>query len=230
MKIQTRNNILWALFAFSATIISLYPLTFLSSESRNSGLLTQKSQELRSSLAYMTSFYIHISFGGIALLTGWSQFLKSWRNKHRTFHRRLGYVYVTSVLISSIAGFIIAFFSTGGTISEFGFGSLAVVWFTTNLLAFMAIKKRKIKEHEKWMMRNYSLTFGAVKLRVYLPILFGLGADVYLALQIVSWISWVPNLVAMEIYIQTYDVRGSSLMAKFKQELEVVSDRESIGS
>jgi len=62
-------------------------------------------------------------------------------------------------------------------------------------------------EHEKWMMRNYSLTFRAMNLRIYLPILFGLGADVYLALKIVSWIPWVPNLVAMEIYIQTQDVR-----------------------
>jgi len=78
-----------------------------------------------------------------------------------------------------------------------------VAWFTTNLFALIKIKKGKIKEHEKWMMRNYMLTFSAVYLRIYLPIILGCGASIEQALMIVSWLCWVPTMVGMEVYIQS---------------------------
>jgi len=107
-----------------------------------------------------------------------------------------------AVFISSIAGFIISSYSTGGMSGTLGFGIGAVFWFASNILAFVKIKKGKVREHEKWMMRNYMGTFAAVTLRIQLPIILACGADIVQALAIVAWISWIPNLIGIEVYIQ----------------------------
>ena len=214
---QTKEKLLWILFGFSAIGVGLYPISYLFLNSRKHGLLSSKSRELVANAAYVTAFYIHIVLGGITLLTGWSQFIKSWRNKHPTFHRVLGYVYVIAVFVSSISGFIIALFSSGGTVAAIGFGILAVLWFTSNLIALLKIKRGIIKEHQKWMIRNYALTFSAVTLRIYLPILLASGHDIALALQIVSWLCWIPNVMVIEIYIQSrYDGVSDLLLTKAK--------------
>ena len=52
------------------------------------------------------------------------------------------------------------------------------------------------------MLRSYALLFSAVTLRLWLPLLsaaFGSFEPAYLA---VSWVSWVPNLLVVEWYIQ----------------------------
>ena len=211
---EVKQQLLWSLFALSCIGIGLYPLSFAFSAVRQNGLLATKSQELLMDNTYMIAFYTHISFGGLALLVGWSQFLKSWRNKYLTFHRYLGSFYVTAVFTSSIAGFIISFYSTGGAIGGFGFGTLAVLWFATNLIALANIKMGKVKEHEKWMIRNYGLTFSAVTLRIYLPLILMSGSDIAQALQIVSFLCWMPNIVVTETYIQSQYGKGSSPMLK----------------
>ena len=198
---QTKEKLLWTLFGVVAIGVGLYPLTYTFLNSKTTGLLASKKKKLVADIAYMTAFYIHITFGGMALLTGWSQFIKSWRNKHLKFHRSLGYVYVISVFISSISGFIIALFSSGKIVAIIGFAALAVLWFTSNLLALIKIKKGMIREHQMWMIRNYALTFSAVTLRIYLPIVLAGGGSIVLALQIASWLCWVPNLLSAEIYI-----------------------------
>ena len=53
------------------------------------------------------------------------------------------------------------------------------------------------------MLRSYALTFAALTLRMWLPVLIaGLGMSFESAYQIVSWLAWVPNLVVMEGYIR----------------------------
>jgi hypothetical protein len=188
---QTQQKVLWIIFALAAILVGLYPIAYSNFYVRNYGLLASKPPELLENGGYMTAFYMHIGFGGMALLTGWSQFMKSWRHKYPTFHRRLGYVYISSVFVSSIAGFIIALSATGGTVSTVGFVLLAVSWFTSILAAFINI--------------NYSLTFAAVTLRIYLPILmFAIGDSIEVTLQILAWLAWVPNILVMEIYVQFY--------------------------
>jgi len=202
---KSKNKCLWVLFAFLAICIGLYPLAYFSSAYKRYSLLASKSQELLANATYMTIFYIHISLGGVALLAGWSQFSKPWRNKYPAFHRYVGYIYIISVFVSSIAGFIIAFFATGGAIAGVGFGTLAVLWFASILFAFVNIKRGNIKEHEKWMIRNYALAFAAVTLRVYLPFAVLGTRDMGQALQIVSWLCWIPNAIVMETYIRRQD-------------------------
>ena len=91
-----------------AIFIGLYPLRFIGLDYDDS-LLGNKPKDLLDSSAYLITFYTHIFLGGLALLSGFSQFYKKLRTKRPTLHRTLGKVYVISAILSGIAGLCIAF-------------------------------------------------------------------------------------------------------------------------
>jgi len=193
---------LWIVFGIFAVSIGFYPLVYYIRDMRGTGLFSSKTSELLANQVWHTAFYMHITLGGIAMLTGWTQFSKNIRNRNLGFHRNLGKVYVFSVMLSSLAGFYIAMFASGGITCVLGFGGLAVSWFFTVIKAYTSILKKQFKEHENWMIRNYALTFAAVTLRIYLPLSTGLlHIDFVAAYRVISWICWVPNLIVAQIII-----------------------------
>jgi len=193
----------WIPFAFFAIAIGLYPLTYYLVDMHNKGLFSNKPKELLNNTVWHAAFYIHITFGGIAMLTGWTQFSRRLRTRYLNAHRLVGKIYVVAVLSSSCAGLFIAFFATGGIISVMGFGTLALLWLFTIIKAYTSIRRLDIAEHQKWMIRNYALTFAAVTLRVYLPLLIGFvfRGNFIPAYHLVSWLCWVPNIIVAEIII-----------------------------
>jgi len=71
------NKIGWVLFVFFAIAIGLYPYVYMLSDVlAENGLLAQKSAVIKDSIVWAFQFKVHIYLGGIALLTGWSQFIK----------------------------------------------------------------------------------------------------------------------------------------------------------
>jgi len=211
-----RKTLAWILFALLAISVGAYPLVYYLVDMHGKGLWVSKTAELLESTAWHTAFYIHITFGGIALLTGWTQFSQKLRDRYLNTHRTIGKIYVGSVFLSSIAGFYIALFASGGITSELGFGGLAIAWFFTVLMAYTRILKRDIKQHENWMIRNYALTFAAVTLRIYLPLSTQLMHwDFITSYRVISWLCWVPNLIVAEMIINkrsrtlAYSVRAS---------------------
>jgi uncharacterized membrane protein len=191
----------WIPFVFLAFAVGLYPLTYYLVDMHNKGLLQSKPRELISNTLWHTAFYIHITFGGIALLTGWSQFSKRLRNKYLKAHRMIGKIYVIAVILSSSAGLFISFFASGGIICVLGFGALALFWLFSVIKAYTSIRRLDIAEHQKWMIRNYAVTFAAVTLRIVLPFEQAvLHMHFIPAYRIVSWAAWVPNLIIAELF------------------------------
>jgi len=202
----------WIIFVGLAVIIGLYPLLYFSAGFRAHGFLAGKPEALEQNWYYMATFYTHISFGSIAMLTGWSQFSAQLRSRYVSRHRALGKVYVTSVMLSSISGFAIAMFATGGLISVLGFGALALSWFFSNLKAYTAVLNRNFEAHENWMICNYALTFAAVTLRIWLPFSQAvLHMDFVSAYQIVAWLCWIPNLIVAALIVNRKRVRLATL-------------------
>jgi len=201
---KTGNKIAWFLFAFLAIVISLYPFLYgyLAYVGVEEGIRARKTAELLANVFWNTGFYLHISFGGLALLVGWIQFSKKFRNANLKRHRLLGKIYVFAVLISSIAGLYIAFYATGGTDAQIGFGSLAIVWFFTTYKAYGAAKNRDIKKHEVFMIYSYAACFAAVTLRIWLPMLVATFGDFIIAYRIVAWLCWVPNMVFAYFWVK----------------------------
>jgi uncharacterized membrane protein len=114
----------------------------------------------------------------------------------------VGKVYVIAVALSSIAALYIAFFATGGLICVLGFGSLAIIWLISDVKAYTTVRQGHVSLHQKWMICNYALTFAAVTLRIWLPLLSGfVFHDFIPAYRIVSWLCWVPNLVVALIIV-----------------------------
>ena len=146
--------------------------------------------------------YPHAFFGSIALAAGAFQFHRGILTRHRARHRLLGKVYLVASLTSGAAGLFMSPFSDGGVVTHFGFGLLAVATLTTTSLAYAAIRARQIGRHRGWMIRSYSLIFGAVMLRIELPILTVLFGDFTPAYRVVSWLAWVPNLLVAEAMIR----------------------------
>ncbi|WP_306642108.1 DUF2306 domain-containing protein [Sanyastnella coralliicola] len=177
-----------------AVLIGLYPLMYFIIDV-DFGLLSTKSVDLLENHAWQRAFYLHIAFGGISLLTGWFQFVSKWRNQWPKLHRRLGYLYVSSVIISGISGFFVSWNATGGLIASFGFGSLSILWLLFTSLALWLAIKRQFELHRKAMIFSYAATFAAVTLRLWLPILVPVYGDFIPAYQVVSWLCWVPNLI-----------------------------------
>ncbi len=143
----------------------------------------------------------HVGVAPVALLVGALQFIKSIRANWPVFHRWLGRIYVVAVIIGGIGGLSLAFNAMGGPIAGLGFGLLAVCWLWFTLQGWRTARARRFAEHRQWMIRSFALTFGAVTLRLYLPVFFAAGYDYSAASVYLAWISWVPNLIIAQWWL-----------------------------
>lgn len=194
------KSILRAAFVFLAIVIGLYPVIYLLAR-EPTGILQTKSTALLQSLLYYLGFYTHILGGGVAMLTGWSQFSKKLRNRNLKLHRQLGKIYIISVVLSALAAIGIGFFATGGPIAATGFISLGLIWFYTTLEAYRHIRRKDTTRHRVFMIYSYAACFAAVTLRLYMPFLIMLFGEFEPAYRLVAWLCWVPNLAIAHFFI-----------------------------
>jgi uncharacterized membrane protein YozB (DUF420 family) len=126
-------------------------------------------------------------------------------------HPVSGRIYLAAVLVSSLAGMVLAVTSTlYGFAWGVGVFSLAVAWLATTGMALVCIKRRNIKAHRQWMIRSYIVTFAFVLFRLttdYIPsqALWGVSlADMSIAM---IWAVWVLPLLAYDVYLQVVEFR-----------------------
>ena len=86
-------------------------------------------------------------------------------------------------------------------------------------MAYLRVRQGDLEAHREWMIRNYALTFAAVTLRLWLPFLMLIGFAFTTAYITVAWLCWVPNLIAVELYISS---------AKAKRKRILVADEYAI--
>ncbi|MEO1260611.1 MAG: DUF2306 domain-containing protein [Bacteroidota bacterium] len=166
--------------------------------------LNLKPDEVFTDPFFRVSFYGHVIFGPLALMSGPFQFLPKFRTRNIKAHRFIGKIYIIACLIAGIAGLSAAQFTPGGSFTQLGFSLLAVSWLYTTSKAIFAVRKKEIALHQQWMIRSYALTLSAVTLRLYLLALQdGLGFTFIESYQIVGWLCWVPNMVVAEWWIRT---------------------------
>ncbi|SFR53519.1 Predicted membrane protein [Robiginitalea myxolifaciens] len=201
MANKTVNKVAWLAFGFLAVGVGLYPLMYLLVDGKM-GLLNSKTDQLLADTLWNIAFYGHISFGGLALLSGWTQFSKRLRRNYLKLHRRLGIFYLVTVLISGSCGVYLAFHATGGWISATGFFFLGVLWIFFTLMAYRAILQGNVVLHGQWMIYSYAACFAAVTLRIWLPLLTATIGDFIPAYRIVAWLCWVPNLIFARYWIR----------------------------
>lgn len=151
----------------------------------------------------------HVAGALLALTIGPFQFLPAMRRQRWIrLHRWLGRIYLGGVAVGGLFGFYMAWLAYGGPISRLGFASLSLLWLGTGIMAYRAIRARDIQAHRRWMLRNYALTFAAVTLRLWQPLLAVAGIDFPTAYRTVAWLCWTLNLAVIEWWIQSQFASG----------------------
>lgn len=77
------------------------------------------------------------------------------------------------------------------------FAAMAIAWIVTSAAAFVRARQRRFADHRAWMIRSYSLTFGAVTTRLIALPLLVVTQDPVVATTLTFW-SWVLNLLVAE--------------------------------
>jgi uncharacterized membrane protein len=150
-------------------------------------------------VAHPIGVYFHVFAAAVTLALGPFQFSDRLRASRIQLHRLIGRAYLgVGVLVGGLSGLYLAAFAFGGPVAKTGFAMLAVSWLYTGLRAYLAIRRRAIDEHRKWVLRNFSLAFAAVMLRIYIPVPVLASVDFAVAYPIIAWACWTPNILVAE--------------------------------
>ena len=143
------------------------------------------------------ALFAHIGLAPVVLALLPFQFWRGLRARRPALHRLSGRVYALFVVVSGIAGLVLASRTHAGPVAGWGFGILGVLWIAVTVQAVRHAMLGRIAEHKRWMIRSAALTLSAVTLRVYLPFL-AMGFGFETGYLIVSWLCWVPNVLIAE--------------------------------
>lgn len=145
----------------------------------------------------------HVVAGGTAILIGPFQIWMGLRRRALSVHRKLGYVYLGSIAVSSTAAFYLAATTLNGWMFGLGLGGLGLAWVVTTGLAYVAVLKNDYLQHQEWMIRSYVVTFGFVFFRMFVvgSSILEVG-EIRERLTVASWICWSLPLLLAEAMIQ----------------------------
>jgi len=152
----------------------------------------------------------HIMFACAALLSGFFQFNDRMRINSPKAHRILGRIYVCSVFISGGIGLAYVFYIENFS-KAMSFLALSLLWIFTCWKGFRAAVQRNVREHRKWMIRNFGVTLIAVSGRLVMPVLLlsyyvlnglslpgGREQMVEEALNVNIWVGIIVNFAIIE--------------------------------
>jgi len=191
---NTARRTAWGLAAFLSVAVALFSYRYVTF----SGLLAPNVMENVMARPWIA---VHAAGAATALLVGGFQFLPAVRRR-RPLHRWLGRTYAVGCLVGALAALILAPTATAGPVASAGFAILGVLWIWFTVQGWRTARDRRFDAHRRWMIRSFALTFGAVTLRLYLPVGPMLGFDFAQSYVVVSWLSWVPNLALAELYLR----------------------------
>jgi hypothetical protein len=154
---------------------------------------------------------LHIAVTAVAIIVAPWQFARRLRDRHPLVHRTMGRIYLVTGFIGIGTGTAIALGSSQGLVAGTGFLCLGLAWLTVTAIAYRMILARDLDAHRRWMLRSFALIFGAVTLRIYLPVSFALGLEFESSYPVIAWVNWVPNIVLMEWWIRREARRRTSL-------------------
>lgn len=205
---RRRRGAMWWLAVSSVAIAVVAPLPYLTST-----LDRLAADDNTIALNYVdrpgwvqAAFYLHIAFGGIAMLLSPIQLSSRIRRRRPVVHRAAGRVVFVVIVVAALAGATLAPFSEAGRVGFAGFGLLAVAWLASAVAAAVTIRRGDREAHRRWATRTFALTYSAVTLRLWLGVLIPLhlawGLDGDQAFErsylIVPFLAWVPNLIVAE--------------------------------
>ncbi len=143
-------------------------------------------------------------------ILGAFQFLPSFRRKYPKWHRIVGRLLVLAGIVSALSGlWMTHYYSFSDDLQGnllyivrilVGFAMTAYI-----LLGLSSILKKRIAQHQAWMIRAYALGQGAgTQVLITIPWLLTAGDPMGLTRDILMTLAWVINIFIGEWAIKTY--------------------------
>lgn len=192
---------------FTLIVFALIPIAaqvalLLISPDFSQGYLINKEKVFHGCFKY--GLYLHIISSPFCLFLSTMLILYPVHLKRLKLHRNLGKIYIFLVIsLAAPGGLILSFFAMGGIWSKFGFGVLSILWFYFTINGWFKIKKGDVSGHQNNMTKSFLLAFSAITLRAYLLALKNLSSDWLGYYTVISWLSWIPQLLIYEIFLLT---------------------------
>ena len=182
-----------------AVLVGLYSLRYVGVLD---GIWLSVDRDIRGLIvAHPVEALTHMLVAPVALLLGPFQLMSGLRQRHLAVHRWTGRLYALACIVAGTGGLATAFHASGGPVAGLGFGLLAVLWVATTLAAWMAAASTNIPLHRLLMRFSYAMTFGAVMLRLQIPLGLMVGYRSYATMSVwLAYTAWIPNVVAVALY------------------------------
>lgn len=142
---------------------------------------------------------IHVIAGSVALFAGPIQFISVIRDRYLRVHRTIGYFYFGGVVVGSLTGYYLGFYSVVGPLLGYPLIALSTAWLLSTVISVAYILRYRVEEHRLWMTRSYILTYSFVLFRVLfeLPVLTEYPPAVRAGT--IMWFAWVAPILVYEI-------------------------------
>lgn len=180
-----------------ASILANYPDYF----PPNFDSLFLQGRETTFTGAYRPAFYVHIFSGPVVLFSGLILLSETFRRRHRSWHRRLGWVQVVVLLVLVLpSSVVMSQHAFGGWPAGLSFLILSAATASCAIIGVFYARRRRYDRHRRWMLRSYVLICSAVFLRLISGTAGLVGVpspeDAYI---FAAWSSWLFPLAAFEI-------------------------------
>jgi hypothetical protein len=190
------------LILYGSYLLILLTLPYFAFE-RNTDFLASK-QLIYHLDWWRISFYVHVFTSPVIILAGLCQFSRTLLHRYAKVHRTLGKIYVATVLfLSGPSALIMALYANGNTATKTGFTVLSCLWLLFTGIGYWKARRRNFNTHGNFLLRSYALTVSAITLRFYAYLIgeWEIAIEPVTAYMMLSWISWLPNLLLAEILI-----------------------------
>lgn len=196
----------WLMMLIAAVFIVYAVYTNFIGDPKATAFLDHKT-DLKRALhvsAWLTVMKVHVVFACLAMIAGAVNFSSAiLRKSQRKFHKWNGYLYVVSVVIVDITSGYMAPYATGGKAASMAFNLLNIIWLVFTVIAIVKIRKKKLLQHQEWMVRSYAFVFTNLLIHALHTLLNnGFGMDYANSYVISIYATIVLLLLASEMVIR----------------------------
>ena len=152
--------------------------------------------------------FLHVTGGLVAITLGPLQFFTGLKRWNLKLHRWTGRLYLAAIGGGGAGALFLSFNSAVSPGFGFNLSWVTMAWWTTGLMAYFSIRRRKVQIHKEWMIRSYILTIAFAMLWLFqdLPVFLSLGAERPVAML---WMTTFVPLAFAEVFLQWRRTFGS---------------------
>lgn len=149
----------------------------------------------------------HIAPGLAFILLGPLQFIDGLRKRHPALHRWTGRLFLAAALVIGITALIMApQMAIGGALETSATVVFASLFLVALARAFAAIRRRRVAEHRRWMIRAYAIGLAVATVRPIVGVFFATrrltGLTPHGFFGIAFWLGFTLSLATAEGWLR----------------------------